>query len=181
MRPKHLARLAALALWFMTATTMAANPAPAPGKPGRGGKPTPEQPAESSEKEAKALKMLEDTNYFYKREGRIDPFMPFVSEETIKAEQAAVEEELTGMRRFEPGQLTLTSIVFVGKEPIAMAEDSVGKGYPLRIGTEIGRYGVVEKILPNRVIIKQKIAYGGDDKVRYKTVEMILRKEGEQK
>lgn len=139
------------------------------------------QDAAAAEKQERALKLLDDPNYFYRREGRIDPFMPFVSEETIKAEQAAVEVELTGMRRFEPGQLTLTSIVFVGKEAIAMAEDSVGKGYPLRIGTEIGRYGVVEDIQPNRVVIKQKIAYGGDDKVRYKTVEMILRKEGEQK
>jgi hypothetical protein len=112
----------------------------------------------------------------YQREGRPDPFSPFISEKLLHAEVPV--EDLTGMRRFEPGQLTLVSVVFTEKGSMAMVEDSVGRGYILREGSKIGRSGVVAQIIPNEVIIKQHMLTATGEP-RVETVEMILRKEGE--
>jgi hypothetical protein len=112
----------------------------------------------------------------YQREGRPDPFSPFISEQLMHVE--VPQEELTGMRKFEPGQLTLVSVVFTENGSLAMVEDSVGRGYILREGTKIGRSGVVAQIIPNEVIIKQQMLTATGDQ-RTQTVEMVLRKEGE--
>jgi hypothetical protein len=112
----------------------------------------------------------------YQREGRSDPFSPFISERLMHVD--APKEELTGLRRFEPGQLTLVSVVFTEQGSLAMVEDSVGRGYILREGTKIGRLGVVAQIIPNEVIIKQQTLTSSGDQ-RLQTVELILRKEGE--
>lgn len=133
------------------------------------------------EKETAATELqsaLDDEDFVYQREGRSDPFRPFVSAERIKREEALEEKELSGMQIFEPGQLSLVAIVFIGKEPRAMVQDAVGKGYILKKGTEIGRYGIVEDIIPNKVLIKEKIPMR-NRKEKIKTVEMVLKKEGE--
>lgn len=116
--------------------------------------------------------------FVYVREGRIDPFVPFVSDKVVRIETQ--KEELTGMRRFEPGQLTVVAIIFVDGSPVAMVEDSMGLGYSIRPGDEIGRTGIVENILPNQVIVKSYSYTLAGDK-RYSTVKMLLKKEGEEK
>ncbi|OGQ97629.1 MAG: hypothetical protein A2521_10660 [Deltaproteobacteria bacterium RIFOXYD12_FULL_57_12] len=112
----------------------------------------------------------------YKREGRPDPFMPFAQ---VVLQGAAEEEILTGMRRFEPGQLRLVAIVAKGKSYRAMVEDSAGKGYTIDRGTLIGRTGVVEDIAPNQVIIKET-TYTMAGERRFNTVEMLLKTRGEE-
>lgn len=134
-----------------------------------------------SEKVKELMHFLEGKSdtFLYRRIGRSDPFMPFVKEKVVTSELEAEEEELVGMRKFEPGQLTLVAIVFAGNSPLAMVQDSVGKGYMIKTGTEIGRAGVVEKISANLVTIKQRYRSSAGDE-RYKIVEMLLNKEGEQ-
>lgn len=117
--------------------------------------------------------------FVYKWEGRPDPFMPFISEQTVKAETEAAEKELTGLQRYEPGQLTLVAIVFSNDIPSAMVQDSIGKGYMIKEGTKIGRSGVVESIRANEVLIKEEKISPFEDKKTYKTIQMVLRKEGE--
>lgn len=117
-----------------------------------------------------------DQSFVYHREGRPDPFTPFIPEKLLAA--PADHEKLTGMRRFEPGQLTLVSIVFTENGALAMVEDSTGKGYIIKKGTDIGRSGVVAEIIPNEVIIKQHMLTTTGEK-RIQTVKMVLRKEGE--
>ncbi|MEJ2033583.1 MAG: hypothetical protein P8Y63_11210 [Deltaproteobacteria bacterium] len=117
-----------------------------------------------------------DKGFVYQREGRSDPFVPFIPEKLIEA--PVDEKELTGMRRFEPGQLTLVSIVFTESKPLAMVQDSTGKGYIITKGSKIGRSGVVSEIIPNEVVIEQKMLTTTGEK-RTRTVEMVLRKEGE--
>ncbi len=135
-------------------------------------------------KVAKALEELlasmKTENFVYQVEKRPDPFMPFITEKVIQPTEpeANETEQLTGMRQFEPGQLTLVAIVFTENNPMAMVEDSSHKGYMIRRGTRIGKSGVVSDILPNEVIIKQ-LSYSMTKERKYKTVEMILRKEGE--
>lgn len=122
-------------------------------------------------------------NYFtYERENRSDPFVSFVKKEPKKVagkDKIDTEEEvLTGMQLFEPGQLTLVSIIFAGDRALAMVQDSGGKGYVIEKGTLLGRTGVVESVQPNVVMIKQwSLSISGQKK--YKTIEMVLRKEGE--
>ncbi len=118
-----------------------------------------------------------EDDFVYKREGRPDPFVPFVKVQIAPKE--IVEEELTGMQKFEPGQLTLVAIIFGGKNPFAMVEDSLGMGYIIRKGTKIGRSGVVEDIVQNKVIIKMaSLSLAGAE--RYNNIEMVLKSEGEE-
>lgn len=141
----------------------------------------------SASKEATASDSTEtlvdllQTYFTYQRENRSDPFATFIKKETPKITRAGYEPEeevLTGMQLFEPGQLSLVSIVFSEDRTFAMVEDSVGQGYIVEKGTKIGRRGVVEDIIPNVVIIKQwSMTFAGEK--RYKNIEMVLRKEGE--
>ena len=139
---------------------------------------------EENLKVEKALEdLLESMNieaFTYETEDRPDPFTPFISEKVIQPVEAGAQEEekLTGMRQFEPGQLSLVAIMFTESNPMAMVEDSSHKGYIIRRGTKIGRSGIVSDILPNQVVIKQ-LSYSMAREKKYKTVEMILRKEGE--
>ena len=47
--------------------------------------------------------------FVYQREDRNDPFVPFIQERVVAKEVPV--EELTGMRKFEPGQLSIVAIV----------------------------------------------------------------------
>jgi type IV pilus assembly protein PilP len=132
---------------------------------------------------AKALEELlasmKTEDFVYQVEERPDPFMPFISEKVIQTvEDGEDGEKMTGMRQFEPGQLSLVAIMFTESNPMAMVEDSSHKGYIIRRGTKIGKSGIVSDILQNQVIIKQ-LSYSMTKERKYKTVEMILRKEGE--
>ena len=121
----------------------------------------------------------ETEEFVYKWEGRPDPFMPFLTEKTVKAEMEAEEKELTGLQRYEAGQLTLVAIVFANDIPSAMVQDSIGKGYMIKKGTKIGKSGVVESITANEVLIKDERISPFNNKKTYKTIQMVLRKEGE--
>jgi len=126
------------------------------------------------------LKSMNLGDFEYQTEERPDPFLPFISEKIVQSADSESEfgEKLTGMRQFEPGQLTLTAIIFTETNPMAMVEDSSHKGYVIRRGTKIGKFGIVTDILPNAVVIKQS-SYSLNQENKYTTVEMILRKEGE--
>jgi type IV pilus assembly protein PilP len=133
-------------------------------------------------KVAEALKdLLASMNikpFTYQAENRPDPFVPFISDKILQEVAETKPDELTGMRQFEPGQLTLVAIMFSEGSPMAMVEDSSHKGYLVRKGTKIGKSGIISDILPNQVIIKQ-LSYSMTREKRYNTVEMTLRKEGE--
>ncbi|MEJ2689120.1 MAG: hypothetical protein P8130_04070 [Deltaproteobacteria bacterium] len=120
--------------------------------------------------------------FVYQRENRPDPFLPFIKEKVVQQGKEDVQEkpqeDLPGMQRFEPGQLTLVAIVITKPAPVAMAQDSSGKGYILREGMKIGRTGIIEKITANTVIIKQTTTTWDQEKLS-RRVEMVLRKEGE--
>lgn len=127
-----------------------------------------------------SILLKSEDGFEYRTEGRPDPFKPFVTDKQVKEEQASELEELTGMRRFEPGQLTLVAIVFAKEGPLAMVEDSVGKGYVLRKGMKIGRAGEIIDIISSKVLIKESY-FSLTQQLLYKNIEMVLRKEGEKK
>jgi len=126
--------------------------------------------------------LMSDDDFVYRREGRSDPFIPFLTDRA-KVDQPVVpetREELVGMRKFEPGQLSLVAIVLGGRENLAMVQDPAGQGYVIRKGTKIGRFGAVEDIEPNRVIV-QNITFTRTGDKRLNRVEMLLKKRGEEK
>ena len=103
-----------------------------------------------TEKMAAILFQEADDSFFYKREGRADPFVPFIKERVVATETPV--EELTGMRKFEPGQLSVVAIVMSANDRFAMVQDSNNQGYIIREGILLGRTGTVEAIVPNKVI-----------------------------
>lgn len=118
----------------------------------------------------------------YKIEGRSDPFMPFITEKAATArmeEVLPIEQQLTGMQLFEPGQLNLVAIVMAENNEFAMAEDFTGKGYILRSGMLIGKRGVITDIEANQVIIEETAFTRAGKKLTSKVV-MLLKKEGEE-
>jgi len=129
-----------------------------------------------TEKMAAILFEKKSDSFVYKREGRSDPFMPFIRERVMATEKPV--EALTGMRKFEPGQLTVVAIITSPTDKFAMVQDSNNQGYLIRKGVLLGRTGVVEDIVPNKVIVRNYTYNLAGDKI-YKTVEMVLRQEGE--
>ena len=122
--------------------------------------------------------------YEYILEGRPDPFVPFLSKKASTPQlnpDEIIDEniELTGMRQFEPGQLTLVAVLESSGQKIAMVEDVTGKGYVLSEGTAIGRRGVVTEIDINQILITET-AHTRAGKEIQNTIVMRLKKEGEQ-
>jgi Tfp pilus assembly protein PilP len=130
----------------------------------------------STEKMAAILFQEGNDSFVYKRESRTDPFVPFVRERVVATRTPV--EELTGIRKFEPGQLTVVAIVMSAADHFAMVQDSNNQGYIIRAGILVGRTGVVEAVVPNKVIVKNYTYNLAGDKI-YKTVEMVLNQEGE--
>lgn len=136
--------------------------------------------AAAGPKPKKGLDEILQTPFAYRRENRSDPFRPFLTEETGPTMRAPDEDApLSGMQLFEPGQLTLVSILFSGQQTLAMVEDSTGRGHIIRVNDKIGRRGEVKSIVPNAVIIEEwSLTTSGTKRVM--TNEMVLRKEGDQ-
>ena len=119
----------------------------------------------------------------YQLEGRPDPFLPFISKQVatqkIGADDIVDDDvELTGMRKFEPGQLTLVAVMFANNRALAMVEDVTGKGYVLKEGMPIGRRGVVHTITEEQVTVLETAHTRAGRKLENKIV-MRLNKEGD--
>jgi type IV pilus assembly protein PilP len=125
-----------------------------------------------------------ESTFAYRIEGRLDPFMPFISDKNESNldpnEVIESDEQLTGMQLFEPGQLTLVALVNSQDQKFAMVEDVTGKGYIIKEGTKIGRRGVVRSIIPNKVLIEE-IAMTRAGKKLTSDIVMVLRKEEKKK
>ncbi len=121
--------------------------------------------------------------FTYVMEGRPDPFVPFIRPKVATAQlnpDEIIEEdvELTGMRKFEPGQLTLVAVMTTPEKKFAMVEDVTGKGYVITEGMGIGRHGTVTRIDPGQVLVTE-IAHTRAHKEIKNTIVMRLNKEGE--
>ena len=122
--------------------------------------------------------------YEYPREGRPDPFTPFIKPKVVTSRvnpDEIVEEAvpLTGMRRFEPGQLTLVAVLRTGERRLAMVQDVTGRGYVLREGMPIGRRGEVTRIEEDRVVVTER-ARTRSGRIIVRQVLMRMHREGEE-
>jgi type IV pilus assembly protein PilP len=120
----------------------------------------------------------------YKLDDRPDPFAPFISKE--KPDPAMVTDEivnddtevLSGMRLFEPGQLTLVAVMALQGKNIAMVQDVTGRGYILNEGMLIGRNGIVTRIDADQVLVTNT-SHTRAGRTITKDIPMRLKNEGE--
>jgi type IV pilus assembly protein PilP len=129
--------------------------------------------------------ILERTDsYSYVIEGRADPFKPFVAIQVVAPagldpnEIIDENDQLTGMQLFEPGQLTLVGILSFPASEMAFVEDQAKKGYVLKVGTLIGRRGIVTQINPDQVLIEETAKTRSGQEIKT-IVTMRLNKEGD--
>lgn len=93
--------------------------------------------------------------YVYDPTGKPDPFRPFIME-TARPREIA-EQMLQPLQRYEVSQLKLVAIIWGPDAPMAMVEDSTGKGYIISKGSYIGKNeGRVTDILQNEVVITEQ-------------------------
>ena len=81
------------------------------------------------------------------------------------------------MQLFEPGQLRLVAVMYLPAKKLAMVEDVTGKGYVIKEGTLIGRYGIVSQIRLDEVKITETRKVGEKEVIT--PVVMRLDKEGD--
>lgn len=116
--------------------------------------------------------------YVFRPEGKPDPFRPFVRpappEELFRTQVPT--RALTPLERVEASQLRVIGIVWAADRPdqaLAMVEMPDGKGFVLRPGVGVGRYGgKVRRITANEVIIEE---HGLDIAGREQVREVILK------
>jgi type IV pilus assembly protein PilP len=104
--------------------------------------------------EKKEGEKKEEPEYAYNPLGKPDPFRPFIQMTSSKEYLRKVPR--TPLQKYEISQLTLVAIILTPEGNIALVEDSLGKGYFLKKGTEIGKNdGKVKQILKDKVIIEE--------------------------
>ena len=115
-------------------------------------------------------RLMEPVTYYYSSDGKPDPFQTFLKtapkvskriarKRRQKKEFRRPEICATPLECMDVGQLTLVGIIANDKgNRIAMAQDAAGIGYFLQPGLRVGyRNGRVQKILPDRVIVKEEV------------------------
>lgn len=104
--------------------------------------------------EKKEGEKKEEAEYTYNPLGKPDPFRPFIQISASKEYSRKVP--LTPLQKYEISQLMLVAIIVTPEGNIALVEDSTGKGYFLKKGTEIGKNdGKVKQILKDKIIIEE--------------------------
>jgi type IV pilus assembly protein PilP len=96
----------------------------------------------------------EETGYTYNPVGKADPFKPFI--QISPARNLSRRTPLTPLQKYEISQLKLVAVISTPEGNTALVEDSAGKGYIIKKGTEIGKNeGKVTKILKDKVIVEE--------------------------
>lgn len=124
----------------------------------------------------------------YDPEGRIDPFIPLIKNEPVKAAKeaevnAAEAEKIkerkkripqTPLEKIELSQLRLKAIILAPSGNRALVEESSGKGYILTKGTYIGRnQGVVTGIMKDKVLVEETVeSIQGDMVIQEKELKL---------
>jgi type IV pilus assembly protein PilP len=96
----------------------------------------------------------EEPEYQYTPAGKPDPFKPFIQLTPIR--ELTRTTPLTPLQKYDVSQLKLVAIMSTPEGNVALVEDSAGKGYFVKKGTEIGKNeGKVTKIMKDRVVVEE--------------------------
>jgi len=99
---------------------------------------------------------------FYTREGRVDPFEPFLrvpdaQVSNVEQEKLKIRPPQTPLERYDLSQLKLTGVIQAPGKVRALVQETSGKGYIVSEGTYIGnKGGQVTKILNDRIVVEEK-------------------------
>ncbi len=118
----------------------------------------------------------EQTAFVYDPNGKRDPFEPFDFSGV-----SGVVDPNNPLTSYDYGQLRLSSVLAGLEDPIAIVENSAGKGFTVRKGTKIGKNSgeVVEILKDKLIIIEERTDFTGETK--RETIELLLRSKGDPK
>ena len=125
--------------------------------------------------------------YHYVKEGKPDPFKPFIE---IRSEKKETKEEkvksaektklLPPLERFGVEEFKLVGIIWNEKKKVAVVEDSRGKHHSLSEGSRIGlNDGMVEKVLPDQIVVVEKIKDAFENVRPERAIIKLMREEDE--
>ncbi len=152
---RRLHCLALLCVGFVWLISACGGSSPPSSLPKQGKSPTIAKKVEPTKvTEKKEGEKKEEAEYTYNPLGKPDPFRPFIQISASKEYSRKVP--LTPLQKYEISQLMLVAIIVTPEGNIALVEDSTGKGYFLKKGTEIGKNdGKVKQILKDKIIIEE--------------------------
>ena len=109
----------------------------------------------------------------YSPKGKTDPFKSYI---VVTAVPKSASAFLPPLQRLTVEQYKLVGIVYTGKKDSkAIVSDDAGKGYVIKLGSEIGQNnGKVVKILIDRIIVSEKFKDAFGD-VKTREVPLVLR------
>ncbi len=107
----------------------------------------------------------------------IDPFRPFIK--TEKATEIVKGEKLLPTQKLKISEISLKGIIWRQKRsPLALIEDSTGRGYIIKVGDPLGLSGWVKTIKKDRIVVEERyVDIFGNKKT--KIVEIALPKKEE--
>ncbi len=120
--------------------------------------------------------------YKYNPIGKPDPFKPFIEQElSPKKKTESKTLPISPLQREGIINFKLVGISGDDHHRIAIVQDAKGKAYPIFLGTYIGQDGgrVVE-ILPDRIIIEEKIKVEGKQAKTNRLTVKLRKDEGEE-
>lgn len=103
------------------------------------------------------------TQKSYDTKGRVDPFVPLLSEKKDEAPAPGPDEKkpariLTPLEKMELSQIRLVAVIEMKGRSIAMVEEASGKGYEVKLGTYMGKNGgKVSAINKSGLVVKEYV------------------------
>lgn len=97
----------------------------------------------------------EDLSYTYNAVNRRDPFKTYFDE--LSQNEQTDQTNLTELQKLDLDKLRLVAVVVGTATPMAMVEDTAGRGHTVKIGTLIGkRLGQVKHIRRGEIVVQEE-------------------------
>jgi Tfp pilus assembly protein PilP len=116
---------------------------------------------EAAPTEALEEKKAEDQSYSYEvlvnGQMRRDPFKTYYEDLIVDDSSQIDTSKLTELQKVDLDKLKLVAVVVGTATPMAMVEDSTGRGHTLKIGTLVGkRLGQVKHIRRGEIVVQEE-------------------------
>lgn len=120
--------------------------------PGAAATPKADEPGAASPAEAEKQ---EELSYTYNAMNRRDPFKTYFDE--LSQNEQSDQSNLTELQKIDLDKLHLVAVVVGTATPMAMVEDTAGRGHTVKIGTLIGkRLGQVKHIRRGEIVVQEE-------------------------
>lgn len=104
---------------------------------------------------AAAAAKQEDLSYTYNAVNRRDPFKTYFDE--LSQNEQSDQTNLTELQKIDLDKLRLVAVVVGTATPMAMVEDTAGRGHTVKIGTLVGkRLGQVKHIRRGEIVVQEE-------------------------